>query len=155
MAATRGGGDPSGCRTRKEWEVKIFQGKRNAVIFGLAFLLSAFGYEFMVFVMTVHIYDLTGSAMNVGLFTALTFLPRLFSPYYGSIADRYPRGRIFSVAAMGIALGVFLVAGSKGIVYLHGVCAEPSEDRGRGNLEFPAGVSAGFDEKQWQCLAPW
>ncbi len=119
MAATRGGGDPSGCRTRKEWEVKIFQGKRNAVIFGLAFLLSAFGYEFMVFVMTVHIYDLTGSAMNVGLFTALTFLPRLFSPYYGSIADRYPRGRIFSVAAMGIALGVFLVAGSKGIAWTY------------------------------------
>jgi hypothetical protein len=27
------------------------QGSRNAVIFGLAFLLSAFGYEFMVFVM--------------------------------------------------------------------------------------------------------
>jgi len=63
----------------------------NAVTFGLAFLLSAFGYEFMVFVMTVHIYDLTGSAMNVGLFTALTFLPRLFSPYCGSLADRYPR----------------------------------------------------------------
>lgn len=71
--------------------MNIHQGKRNAVIFG---------YEFMVFVMTVHIYDLTGSAMNVGLFTALTFLPRLFSPYYGSIADRYPRGRIFSVAAI-------------------------------------------------------
>ncbi len=65
--------------------MKIHQGNRNVVIFGLAFLLSAFGYEFMVFVMTVHIYDLTGSAMNVGLFTALTFLPRLFSPYYGSI----------------------------------------------------------------------
>ena len=95
------------------------QESRNVVVFGLAFLLSAFGYEFMVFVMTVHIYDLTGSAMNVGLFTALTFLPRLFSPYYGSIADRYPRGRIFSVAAMGIALGVFLVAGSKGIAWTY------------------------------------
>ncbi|MBP2677821.1 MAG: hypothetical protein H6Q82_886 [Deltaproteobacteria bacterium] len=40
----------------------------NAVIFNLAFLLSAFGYEFMIFVMTVHICDLTGRAMNVGLF---------------------------------------------------------------------------------------
>ena len=73
----------------------------------------------MVFVMTVHIYDLTGSAMNVGLFTALTFLPRLFSPYYGSIADRYPRGRIFSVATIGIALGVFLDAGRKGIAWTY------------------------------------
>jgi DHA3 family macrolide efflux protein-like MFS transporter len=98
------------------------QGKkesRNVVIFGLAFLLSAFGYEFMVFVMTVHIYDLTGSAMKVGLFTALTFLPRLFSPYYGSLADRYPRGRIFSAAAMGIALGIFFVAGSSGIAWTY------------------------------------
>ncbi len=92
---------------------------RNVVLFGLAYLLSAFGYEFMVFVMTVHIYDLTGSAMNVGLFTALTFLPRLFSPYYGSISDRYPRGRVFAVAAMGIALGVFLVAGSRGIAWTY------------------------------------
>jgi len=104
---------------RKGREVNIYQGKRNAVLFGLAFLLSAFGYEFMVFVMTVHIYDLTGSAMKVGLFTALTFLPRLFSPYYGSLADRYPRGRIFSVAAMGIALGIFFVAGSSGIAWTY------------------------------------
>jgi MFS family permease len=98
------------------------QGKQengNVVCFCLAYLLSAFGYEFMVFVMTVHIYDLTGNAMNVGLFTALTFLPRLFSPYYGSLSDRYPRGRIFSVAAMGIALGIFLVAGSSGIAWTY------------------------------------
>ncbi len=95
------------------------QESRNAVIFGLAFLLSAFGYEFMVFVMTVHIYDLTGSALNVGLFTALTFLPRLLSPYYGSLSDRYPRGRVFSVASMGIALGVFLVAGISGIAWTY------------------------------------
>jgi MFS family permease len=106
-------------RFEKGREVDIYQGKRNAVIFGLAFLLSAFGYEFMVFVMTVHIYDLTGSAMNVGLFTAVTFLPRLFSPYYGSLSDRYPRGRIFSVASMGIALGVFLVAGISGIAWTY------------------------------------
>jgi len=99
--------------------VNFCQGKRNVLIFGLAFLLSAFGYEFMVFVMTVHIYDLTGSAMNVGLFTALTFLPRLFSPYYGSLSDRYPRGRIFSVASIGIALGVFLVAGISGIAWTY------------------------------------
>jgi len=99
--------------------MSIHQGKRNAVVFGLAFLLSAFGYEFMVFVMTVHIYDLTGSAMKVGLFTALTFLPRLLSPYYGSLADRYPRGRIFSVAAMGVALGIFIVAGSSDIAWTY------------------------------------
>jgi len=114
-----GGETPRVAALGKEREVKICRGKRNVVLFGLAYLLSAFGYEFMVFVMTVHIYDLTGSAMNVGLFTALTFLPRLFSPYYGSLSDRYPRGRIFFVAAMGIAIGVFLVAGIRGIVWTY------------------------------------
>lgn len=92
---------------------------RNIAAFCLAYLLSAFGYEFMVFVMTVHIYDLTGSALNVGLFTALTFLPRLFSPYYGSLADRYPRGRIFSGAAIGIAIGILLVADGSGIAWTY------------------------------------
>jgi DHA3 family macrolide efflux protein-like MFS transporter len=101
----------------KERDMQENQGSRNVVLFGLAYLLSAFGCEFLVFMMTVHIYDLTGSAMNVGLFTALTFLPRLLSPYYGSLSDRYPRGRVFSVAAMGIALGVFLVAGIRGIAW--------------------------------------
>jgi len=104
---------------RKEPEMHESQGSRNAVLFGLAYLLSAFGYEFMLFVMTVHIYDLTGSAMNVGLFTALTFLPRLLSPYYGSISDRYPRARVFSIASLGIAFGVFLVAGTRGIAWTY------------------------------------
>lgn len=97
------------------------QESRNALYFCLAYPLSAFGYEFMVFVMTVHIYDLTGSALNVGLFTALTFLPRLFSPYCGSLSDRYPRGRVFSVASTGVALGILLVAGIRGIGWTYGI----------------------------------
>ena len=40
----------SGCLF-KEREMQGKQESRNVVIFGLAFLLSAFGYEFMVFVM--------------------------------------------------------------------------------------------------------
>ena len=34
----------------------------------MSFLLSAFGYEFSYFIMTVHIYDLSKSALNVDIF---------------------------------------------------------------------------------------
>jgi MFS family permease len=81
----------------------------------LAYLLSAFGFEFLVFVLTVHVYELTGNAWNVGVFTALTFVPRLFSPYYGSLVDRYPRGRLFFGATLATALGVQLIAAAQSI----------------------------------------
>lgn len=81
----------------------------------LAYLLSAFGFEFLLFVLTVHVYELTGSAWNVGVFTALTFVPKLLSPYYGSIVDRYPRGRLFFGAALATALGAQLMAAAQDI----------------------------------------
>ncbi len=81
----------------------------------LAYLLSAFGFEFLVFVLTVHVYELTGSAWNVGVFTALTFVPRLFSPYYGSLVDRYPRGRLFFGATLTTALGTQLIVAAQSI----------------------------------------
>ena len=65
--------------------------RKNQLLFFSAFLLSAFGYEFIYFVMTVHIYDLTRSALNVGIFTALTFIPKLFSSVMGGIVDVYPQ----------------------------------------------------------------
>jgi len=93
----------------------------EAAKFSLAYVLSAFGYEFMVFVMTVYVYDLTGSALNVGAFTAMTFLPRILSPYYGSLADRYPRERVFFVAAMGVAACIVLIGAARTIAWTYAV----------------------------------
>jgi hypothetical protein len=53
---------------------------KDLVAFCFAFLLSAFGYEFLFFIMTIRIYSLTHKAMQVGIFAALTFFPKLFSP---------------------------------------------------------------------------
>jgi predicted MFS family arabinose efflux permease len=78
--------------------------KGNALRFYLVFVLSAFGYEFIFFVMTVWIYVLTGSPLNLGVFSALTFAPRFFSQYYGSIIDRYPRNTVFAIAAVIVAI---------------------------------------------------
>ncbi|MBP2637998.1 MAG: major facilitator superfamily 1 [Firmicutes bacterium] len=73
--------------------------KRNTGNFIIAYLMSAFGYEFIFFVMTIYVYELSKSAFNVGIFAALTFLPRLFASTYGVVIDRYNRAKVFSIAA--------------------------------------------------------
>lgn len=70
--------------------------KKNIVNFMIAFLLSAFGYEFIFFGMTIYVYEAGKDAFQVGVFAALTFLPRLFASFYGIIADRYNRKTVFA-----------------------------------------------------------
>ncbi len=93
----------------------------RAVSFSLAYVLSAFGYEFMTFVMTVYVYDLTGSARKVGLFIACALVARLFSPYYGSLIDRYRRAVVFFAAAIATAAGVCLMAVNHEIVWTYSI----------------------------------
>jgi len=77
---------------------------KDKAAFGAAFFLSAFGYEFLFFVMTLRVYDISRRAINVGVFTAITFLPKLLSPAYGSIVDRFGTRRTIAVAASATAL---------------------------------------------------
>lgn len=93
--------------------------RSNAVKFCFSYLASAFGYEFIFFVMTVHIYNLTGSAVDVGIFTAITFLPKLLSPYYGSMADKYNRKHIFIGASTAVCLFVLLMASTSEISLIY------------------------------------
>jgi len=72
---------------------------RNTINFCSAYTLSAFGYEFILFIMTLYVYRITGEPFSVGIFTAVSLLPRLASPYYGSITDRHRRERVFGNAA--------------------------------------------------------
>ena len=60
--------------------VAVERKSKDFVAFCLAFLLSAFGYEFLFFIMTIRVYGLTNKAMQVGIFAALTFFPKIFSP---------------------------------------------------------------------------
>lgn len=82
----------------------------NVISFTTAHLLSAFGYEFLTFVMTVHVYELTRQAVDVGIFMALSFVPRLLSPFYGSLTDRYPRRFLFFAACLTTAVSVAMLA---------------------------------------------
>jgi len=72
--------------------------KKNRANFLVAYLLSAFGYEFIFFGMTIYIYEVSQSAFKVGVFAALTFLPRLFASFYGIIADQNSRTKVFAWA---------------------------------------------------------
>ena len=81
--------------------------RNNQLLFFSAFLLSAFGYEFIYFIMTVHIYDLSKNALDVGIFTALSFIPKLFSSFMGGISDRLGKEKCFAVSA--ITIGILML----------------------------------------------
>lgn len=80
---------------------------RNLLMFFSALLFSAFGYEFIFFIMTLHIYDLSKNAMNIGIFTALTFIPRLLSSIMGGVADKLGKGRCFVFSAVMVSVLLF------------------------------------------------
>ncbi|MFH1932172.1 MAG: MFS transporter [Pseudomonadota bacterium] len=79
--------------------MKISEESKNKINFYLAYTLSAFGYEFILFVMTINVYKLTERPMSVGIFMALSLIPKLLSPYFGSLSDRYRREMVFGLAA--------------------------------------------------------
>lgn len=89
---------------------------RNTVLFFLAHLFSAFGYEFAFFVMTIHVYGHRGSASDVAIFATLTFLPRLFAPWLGALVDRFSAVDVFAwslALGAGSAVLVPLVSGER------------------------------------------
>lgn len=92
---------------------------RNAVNFFAAYLLSAFGYEFIFFVMTIYVYEVSQSAFKVGVFAALTFLPRLFATFYGVVTDRYSRAKVFGWAAAITGLLVMAMVVSSTLAWIY------------------------------------
>jgi len=84
--------------------------RQDPRLFFTALALSAFGYEFIFFIMTVHLYDLSKSALSIGVFTTLTFVPRLFSSLMGGLADRFGKGRCFSWSALAVTVLLFMMS---------------------------------------------
>jgi MFS family permease len=77
---------------------------RDRAAFGSAFFLSAFGYEILFFAVTLRVYDISRRAINVGIFAAITFLPKLASPLFGAIVDRIGSRSSIAIAAVATAL---------------------------------------------------
>lgn len=84
--------------------------QNRLALFFSALLLSAFGYEFVFFVMTVHVYELSGSASSVAIFTALTFAPRLISSLLGGLADRFGKSRCLALSAAALFVLMILMS---------------------------------------------
>lgn len=72
--------------------------------FGTAYFLSAFGYEVLFFCMTLRVYDISRKAIDVGVFTAITLLPKLISPACGALVDRMGSKRTVVGSALLTAL---------------------------------------------------
>jgi MFS family permease len=84
--------------------------------FWFARLAGAAGNQMMMVAVGWQMYDLTGSAWDLGLVGLLQFLPALILTLpAGHVADRHHRGRILA-ATMGMSalLGVVLVIASRG-----------------------------------------
>jgi MFS family permease len=98
---------------------KKIEKHRNLITFFSALLFSAFGYEFIFFIMTLHIYDLSKNALNIGIFTALTFIPRLFSSIMGGMADKLGKGRCFAFSAVIVSLLLFSMSFSTDMKWIY------------------------------------
>ncbi len=70
--------------------------------FWSAFTLSALGYETAFFAMTLFVFNRGRNPLDVGLFTALTLLPKLAAPLFGMASSRIG-GRKSLSAACGMA----------------------------------------------------
>jgi MFS family permease len=77
--------------------------------FWSAYALSAVGYEITFFAMTLAVFNRSHNPFHVGLFTALTFAPKLLAPFFGMVSARIG-GRRGMAAACGLA-GLLIAAG--------------------------------------------
>jgi DHA3 family macrolide efflux protein-like MFS transporter len=120
LYTTRGNEEKSLSATARKGESQVpTPGPNNIAAFFAAYILSAFGYEFVFFLMTIYVYDLTRSALNVGVFAALTFVPRLLAPLYGVAVDRYRRSVVLAVSAAAAALLVATISLSPRLIWIY------------------------------------
>lgn len=70
--------------------------------------------------MTIYVYEVSQSAFKVGIFSALTFLPRLFATFYGIVTDRYSRAKVFGwgAAITGLLVMAMVVSPTLTWIYL-------------------------------------
>lgn len=82
--------------------VRRFAGGRFGAVLGLQMLSVSVGW---------HLYERTGSAWALGLVGATELLPVfLLLPLTGTVADRYPRGRVAALAHTALAIATGLMA---------------------------------------------
>lgn len=84
--------------------------QRPFVLFWLARIAATIGYQMMALVIGWKIYEITGSAFDLGLVGLILFIPAvLLTLLVGHSADRYDRRRIVQLAQSVYAVAAILV----------------------------------------------
>jgi MFS transporter, DHA3 family, macrolide efflux protein len=87
---------------------KIFE-KGSYLRYWLAYTLSAIGFELILFVLMVVLFDRTKTALSMGTFAAiLMFCLVAFGPISGICADRWERKNIFLACNASLAVLVLV-----------------------------------------------
>lgn len=80
--------------------------------FWLARVLTASGFQIQSVAVAWQVYELTGSALDLGLVGLVQFLPRLvLLPFAGDLADRLERRRLVAASQAAQALAMAVLAG--------------------------------------------
>ncbi|ARU89865.1 MFS transporter [Pseudomonas sp. M30-35] len=120
---------------------------RPFIAFWLARVATASGFQMLTVAIGWHIYQLTGSVLDLGLVGLAEFLPRvLFMLHTGHVADRYNRARIAAIcqtaqALIALALVISSYSGeiSREMIFL---------------LAFSLGAARAFEMPATQALLP-
>ena len=76
----------------------------------LAYTLSAIGFELILFVLMVVLFDLMKTALSMGTFTAIfMFCLVVFGPFAGIYVDSWDRKKIFIACNVLLAVLIFIV----------------------------------------------
>lgn len=86
----------------------------------LAYTLSAIGFELILFVLMVILFDLMKTALSMGTFTAI-FMSCLvlFGPFAGVYVDRWDRKRIFMACNVFLAVLIFVAKYLVGVFWIY------------------------------------
>jgi MFS family permease len=84
--------------------------QRQFMRFWLARIFGVSGHQMLMLAISWHLYELTGSAWDLGLVGLIQFIPALLMALpAGQVVDRLHRGRIFATCMMVLALVAVLL----------------------------------------------
>jgi MFS family permease len=85
--------------------------QRPFLLFWLSRLAATIGYQMMALVIGWKVYEITGSAFDLGMVGLIQFVPAVFlTLLIGHAADRYDRRLIVRIAQSGYALAALAIA---------------------------------------------
>ncbi len=125
----------------------LLRHQRSFVAFWFARVFTASGFQMLTVAIGWHLYQLTGSVLDLGLVGLVEFAPRvLFMLHTGHVADRYDRRRVAA-----------LCQGLQGVIALSLAVASANDSVSRELiflLAFMLGATRSFEMPATQALLP-